>query len=71
MVQHGYDTTNFQIPNRTFRTRTLRLMVVSGVEGRRNGHTCGTWSRSRGVHERCFGCIMGCFWGCHYPLLDL
>ena len=71
MVRHGNGTTNFQNPNRTFRTRTLRLMVVPGMEGRRKGHTCGTWSRSRGVQERCFWCIKACFWGHHKTLLGL
>ena len=71
MVRHGNDTTNFQNPNRTFRTRTLMLMVVPGMEGRRKGHTCGTWSRSRGVQERCFWCIKACFWGHHYVSLDM
>ena len=46
-------------------------MVVPGREGRQNGHTCGTWSRSRGVQERCFRCITACFWGRHYIVLGL
>ena len=40
-------------------------MVVSGVEGRRNGHTCGAWSRKKklsscvsGVSRRASGVII-------------
>ena len=54
-----------------FQDRHLRLMVVPGRKGRRNGHTCGTWSRSRGVEGRCFGCTKACFWDWHYKVLDL
>jgi len=46
-------------------------MVVPGRKGRRNGHTCGTWSRSCGVQERYFGCTKACFWDWHYIVLDL
>ena len=54
-----------------FQNHYLRLMVLSGREGRRKGHTCGTWSRSRGVQERCFWCIKACFWGHHCVSLDM